>query len=484
MIVKHNLSAMNANRRLGITTRKQTKSSEKLSSGHKINRAADDAAGLSISEKMRKQIRGLDRASTNAEDGISCVQTAEGALGEVHDMLHRMNELAVQAANGTNSESDRSALQAEIDELTREIDRVAETTKFNETSLLKGAGSEGKYRVLNTAINPVDNAGLGSLTAQAPVFTDYATGKASELTAASTTKYGADATQIITVADQTYDLKNYSDLDELAGAISNNPKVSSVDLTYKGGAEPSVKTPTPVIFELTEVKSTTTVSGDVTFKVSSAYTGSTTQASIEISADPIMTITFDLATKLDDEGKLGFDEETTISSIKAGLKTAGYSFTESNGVFSVKTNATMSINATSMVEDTNFNLHVGADGNELNKVNVNLSAMDADSLGISGLNVMSERNATAALDVISEAILTVSEQRSALGAIQNRLESSIRNLDNIVENTTSAESRLRDTDMAEEMVAYSNLNILAQAGQSMLTQANQSSQGVITLLQG
>jgi len=152
MVVQHNLSAMNANRMLGVTTGSQAKSAEKLSSGYQINRAADDAAGLSISEKMRKQIRGLDRASTNADDGVSAVQTAEGALTEVHDMLQRMNELAVQAANGTNSSSDRSSIQDEIDQLTTEIDRVAETTKFNETYLLKGGqGYYDKYMAAHDA---------------------------------------------------------------------------------------------------------------------------------------------------------------------------------------------------------------------------------------------------------------------------------------------------------------------------------------------
>ncbi|MGN0253520.1 MAG: flagellar hook protein, partial [Lachnospiraceae bacterium] len=160
MVVQHNLQAMNSNRMLGITTSSQSKVTEKLSSGYKINRAADDAAGLSISEKMRKQIRGLDQASANAQDGISSVQTAEGALGEVHDMLQRMNELAVQAANGTNSTSDRTAIQNEIEQLTTEIDRVAETTKFNETYLLKG-DVKGSTKIIT--LKPHDAGLKGSM---------------------------------------------------------------------------------------------------------------------------------------------------------------------------------------------------------------------------------------------------------------------------------------------------------------------------------
>ena len=180
-----------------------------------------------------------------------------------------------------------------------------------------------------------------------------------------------------------------------------------------------------------------------------------------------MEIKFDLATKVTEEGTFEYDEATTINNIKAALKTAGYSYTETDGVFTVKTKATMTVNAATVISDLNFNLHVGADG-----------------LGISGLKVTSEKNATDAIDIIAQAIHQVSRQRSDLGAIQNRLEQTINNLDNVVENTTAAESRIRDTDMAQAMVEYSNLNILAQAGQSMLAQANQSNQGVLSLLQG
>jgi len=281
MVVQHNLTAMNANRMLGITTGSQAKSSEKLSSGYKINRAADDAAGLSISEKMRKQIKGLDRASTNAQDGVSAVQTAEGALSEVHAMLQRMNELAVQSANGTNSADDRAAIQAEVEQLKTEIDRVSTTTKFNELYLLNGDGS-------------------------------------------------------------------------------------------------SVRNDTGVL---------------------------------------------------------------------------------------------------------EFGLHVGTDSYDTNRITVKISAMSQIGIGVDGVDVSDIKGATTAIDTIAAAISKVSKQRSALGAIQNRLEHTIANLDNVVENTTAAESRIRDTDMAEEMVEYSKNNILAQAGQSMLAQANQSTQGVLSLLQ-
>lgn len=272
MVVQHNMQAMNANRVLGITTSAQAKNTEKLSSGYKINRAADDAAGLTISEKMRSQIRGLTQASTNAQDGISCVQTAEGALGEVEDMLQRMNELAVKSANGTNTSEDRGAIQKEVKALQTEISRVAQSTEFNTLKLLSGS--------------------------------------------------------------------------------------------------------------------------------------------------------------------------------------------------------------------FNYDLQVGAQNKTEQTINVTIKGMTATIIGVGqdDLTVSTQATAKTAIDLIKKAIASVSAQRSDLGAIQNRLEHTIKNLDNIVENTTAAESQIRDTDMAAQMVEYTKNNILAQAGQSMLAQANQSTQGVLSLL--
>ena len=272
MVVQHNLTAMNSNRMLGLTTKTQAKSTEKLSSGYKINRAADDAAGLAISEKMRRQVRGLTQASANAQDGISAVQTAEGALNEVHDMLQRMNELAVKSANGTNQNEDKNYIQAEVANLITEIDRVAATTTFNEKALLDGT------------------------------FTDV-------------------------------------------------------------------------------------------------------------------------------------------------------------------------------------DLQVGAESATDNQIKLTIASMDASGLGIGAVDVGSTGDAKDAIDTIKTAVKTLNNQRSNLGAIQNRLEHTINNLDNVVENTQSAESQIRDTDMATEMVKYSNNNILAQAGQAMLAQSNQANQGVLSLLQ-
>ena len=275
MVVQHNLQAANTNRQLGITTSAQAKSTEKLSSGYKINRAADDAAGLSISEKMRSQIRGLNKASSNAQDGVSLVQTAEGALNETHSILQRMNELATQAANGTNTSVDRSAIRAELDQLTSEINRIQSTTQFNTMNLLDGT-----------------------------------------------------------------------------------------------------------------------------------FSGATNQMKLQVGALSGQSIDFSIA---------------NMCATKIGLK---------------KT-----------------------------------------------LSVSTFTKAGSYMKSVQDAIEVVSKQRSAMGAIQNRLEHTIANLDTTSENTQSAESRIRDTDMASEMITYSKNNILAQAGQSMLAQANQSTQGVLSLLQ-
>ena len=271
MVVQHNLQAMNSNRMLNVNTSAQAKSTEKLSSGYKINRAADDAAGLAISEKMRRQIRGLTQASANAEDGISCVQTAEGALNEVHDMLQRINELAVKGENDTLTSQDRSYIGKEVQQLMSEIDRVKSTTTFNEQNLLDGT------------------------------------------------------------------------------------------FTAKG-------------------------------------------------------------------------------------------------------------------------LQVGAEGTSGNSISLTIKSITTNGLSLTGTTVSTEISAKSAISKIKGAIKTLNEQRAQLGAVQNRLEHTINNLDNVVENTTSAESAIRDTDMASEMVKYSNNNILAQAGQAMLAQANQSNQGVLSLL--
>ncbi|MCR4589320.1 MAG: flagellin [Lachnospiraceae bacterium] len=367
MVVQHNLQSMNSNRMLGITTDAQAKSTEKLSSGYKINRAADDAAGLSISEKMRKQIRGLTQASTNAEDGISAVQTAEGALTEVHDMLQRMNELAVKAANGTMSSSDKADVQNEIKQLSTEIDRVATTTKFNETYLLNGNSGGKSVSAWNGSLSFALQVGADNLANNRIAVNIYS------ITASA---IGVGVSDKVTnneiVTNFHYGVNDQGSIVRIAGAdIKADNAVDSY--TIRAGSILPI----------------------------GAVSGSNTP---------------------DAEGKITPHYNTTATADN-NIKGGGY--------ISVKTTST----------------------------------------------------ARAAIDNISAAIKLVSARRSALGAVQNRLEHTIKNLDNVVENTTAAESEIRDTDMASEMVTYSKNNILQQAGQSMLAQANQSNQGVLSLLQ-
>ena len=397
MVVQHNLTAMNSNRMLGLTTASQAKSTEKLSSGYKINRAADDAAGLSISEKMRKQIRGLTQASLNAQDGISAVQTAEGALTEVHDMLQRMNELAVKASNGTMSKDDREYVQNEVDQLVTEIDRVAETTKFNETYLLKG--DDTKAAVTENVFKKFDVSTLNSV-------------------------------------------------------ISDTSKIS-------------------------ESNDFDSMTGKFTLKFTSGLAEGGTWNGKRIVADS--------ATPTTEEITLTNAKDAELAALNAAItnsKQVTGTATNNGAAFQMTSAATMKQSYT-YAAAIDVSLHVGADSTANNRINLSIDSMSASGLHVTGLKVNGSdaTNATAAINTIADAIQKVSTQRSALGAVQNRLEHTINNLDNVVENTTSAESQIRDTDMATEMVKYSNNNILAQAGQAMLAQSNQANQGVLSLLQ-
>ena len=725
MVVQHNLQAMNANRMLGLTTKAVSGTTEKLSSGYRINRAADDAAGLAISEKMRKQIRGLDQASANAEDGISCVQTAEGALAEVQDMLQRMNELCVQAANGTNSETDRQYIQDELDQLISEIDRVAETTKFNETYLLKGDKTQAtkmsyvtNYSVTytrNDVSNAVDNAIEYKMnyTGTNNVYMV----KNAILTASSNVSYSADKVQkgdditkylisseivenqfgvdqnayeytsfvnvelnsdvqkgvngvvygnitTSSISKSTYDLSTdgitntvrasrdlfiyntanstitrltagtemteylnsdntmkdeYRLVDILCGPIAADyrgpdglpvyeidrsttvPSVNLTVLNYKddittlyyqtdehdwGYVESVENARTKGIATATTVSSTDASGNPITYTyysmsesikviyndklyTVSAFSSVRDDRDITLHAYPDgtdITVSANTATSLPiaepvsskyikcygsaqrvKEQILGKDPtngkyinfewsdkyleyDTSMQKLynadgqevsgvalnsyfdengnyKGGLYTTSQAraidevFANENSmeyqrISSIRGNEAATIgkfitqSSMQIAGDLNLNLHVGADSDRENKISLNLTALTSSGLGIDklasyniGIVDTTGENATDAIDVIAEALQKVSTQRSSLGAVQNRLDHTIKNLDNVVENTTSAESQIRDTDMATEMVKYSNNNILQQAGQSMLAQANQSNQGILSLLQ-
>ena len=633
MVVQHNMQAANANRMLNVTTSAQSKSTEKLSSGYRINRAADDAAGLTISEKMRKQIRGLDRASTNAEDGVSAVQTAEGALTEVHSMLQRMNELATQSANGTNSTTDRQAIQDEIDQLTTEIDRVSETTKFNETYLLKGdtdgatsaknvnahdAGLAGKLVAngdgtstfkLDKALADGDNvtiAGkkytIGSTTASTDGFekldtlgakkvsvgdsvTDANGNKKTLVDKFSNTGTAAniyEAGDKIKIDGKEYTIATTTDLSKTTGAelssadaqqmvseaLANGKEASFTSKAtakgiYAANATMDVKIVSALdtnevsslgiatTAKVLDLKDTALAAGDVVSLSGKAITA-TAEAPANMStvkdivkslqkndaiqiggkkitisdktslADDKYTVN-DALSLLNDKDTVNFDNVTsaegkaalTVSGLKAStdytavdtkVAASGDNVISAKDAYSMMAeelqkassigadvaaevksdnsgNFTIKQGTVDVKEALSFNLHVGADADSTNKITVDIDSMSSAGLGIKGIKADTEQDATYAIDAIADAISQVSSQRSALGAIQNRLEHTINNLDNVVENTTTAESRIRDTDMAEEMVNYSKNNILAQAGQSMLAQANQSNQGVLSLLQ-
>ena len=488
MVVQHNMQAANANRMLNITTNAQSKSTEKLSSGYRINRAADDAAGLTISEKMRKQIRGLNQASTNAEDGVSSVQTAEGALTEVHSMLQRMNELAVQASNGTNSDTDRSAIQDEISQLTTEIDRVAETTKFNETYLLKGSTDGAKH---DMKVNAHDAGLKGTLVDNG----DTATFTPAEMTEGGTVSVAGTSYTVTGIteptssaikagttgsasAKQTYTLDLTGMKADLAGktkfTIGGKDYEISLDKdddATKIGDKLAAAINGKIDDGLGGQYAVTNNAGTLTFEASKNGADATS-----LTTSSTHTATADAKTKTEVLDLMKSELETASS---IGTDTAATVTKNNDGTFTI-TKGTVSVS-----DSLSFSLHVGSDADMTNKISVDIEAMDSSSLGIKGINVNDDTgvSATYAIDAISDAISKVSSQRSALGAVQNRLEHTIDNLDNVSENTQTAESRIRDTDMASEMVNYSKNNILAQAGQSMLAQANQSTQGVLSLLQ-
>ena len=542
MVVQHNLQAMNSNRMLGVTSKVVANSTEKLSSGYKINRAADDAAGLSISEKMRKQIRGLTQASSNAEDGISSVQTAEGALQEVTDMLQRMNELAVQAANGTNSETDRQYIQDEVDQLVTEIDRVAETTKFNETYLLKGdntkesrkqytvnfsvtytvnLGSNGKKAGGNVEnkidYNSADNlyivsASIGGTTKTSPLSANVI-GKGDDITKyLKDGKVGDNASVEDAAIGDAYVAFRNTDVDKSLFKYNSTTNVISDDTndTFILNTDTNEITRIGKDSDLSSyLKNVETDGTDVKFaemkdnyrllsivqdQSNAIKVGTDYQAADHNDADKLSALlkgNESMQKLYDADGKevsgvainKFFDEEGVY---QGGL------YSDSQATQSVKGNDVNKYivkNSVDVAADLSFDLHVGADSSDTNKIKANIQSMSAAALGVNklkstsvGIVDKSGQNATDAIDVIAEALQQVSTQRSALGAVQNRLEHTIKNLDNVVENTQAAESQIRDTDMATEAVRHSNANILAQAGQSMLAQANQANQGALSLL--
>lgn len=412
MVVQHNLTAMNSNRQLGITTSAQAKSSEKLSSGYKINRAGDDAAGLKISEKMRSQIRGLNKASTNAQDGVSLIQTAEGALNEAHSILQRMNELAVQGANDTNVDIDRDAINQELTALTEELDRISTTTQFNKQNLLDGQFQDKNLQVgananqkITLSIGNMDAATLGLKSIQVAPGKDggILTPDPQEGISITTIKYNGMSYTYNAGSGVTWN--QTAAISSFKGTISNNAKSTQY--------VKQLDKDTNSVYYIDTTTSTRYATASAAMKADKSVAFAQVSAAITDNLQTYLTTT----------------DEKAASATVATTQDPG-----------------------------------------------------ASAVVLTSPDVSSYANANATITAVQNAIDKVSEQRSGLGALQNRLEHTIANLDNVAENTQAAESRIRDTDMASEMVEYSKNNILAQAGQSMLAQANQSTQGVLSLL--
>ena len=466
MIVKHNLTAMNSNRMLGLTTTSQAKATEKLSSGYKINRAADDAAGLAISEKMRKQIRGLTQASLNAQDGISAVQTADGALNEVHDMIHRLAELTVKAANGTLSETDRGAVQSEVNQLVSEVDRISTTTKFNETYLMRGD-------------NNGDVAKLSYNDAEAALKTDFS-GVAVPDAAGNVPDPMVNAgTGIFKIkVEPVEDPDAGTPIDHAAAQDGIDPDISD-DASVAANTQYSSKTVGPVgsnpevVYILVE-GTTEVTAGEGKMSVSDVVRNINNKSNaVNYPGDPAATTQYKAFGSMDEMmAAIKADHGTDIKTVTSSIN--------KDGKVEMRVETFADVN-----QAIDVSLHVGTDSSQDNKIHMNIAQLSARGLGLNGLDVSGDTGdaATAAIDVVSDALLKVSNQRASLGAIQNRLEHTIANLDNVVENTTSAEASIRDTDMASQMVEYSNNQILAQAGQAMLAQSNQATSGVLSLLQ-
>ncbi len=414
MIIQHNISALNSYNQLSGNNSALAKNLEKLSSGYKINRAADNAAGLAISEKMRAQITGLETAQQNSKDGISLVQTAEGALTEVHSMLNRMVELATQASNGTYSNTDRGKLQDEIVQLQDEIDRIADSTNFNGIDLLNG--------------------NLGGYELGATTLTDL--GPAVKSVSVSGGNLEATDNISITIAD-----------------------IGTVTIDFGTNGAPN--------------------SGNETWEYWDDATGtwSANPAVVDPSKGGTIkarTVMADDSEKADVEKWEGVEVEITISA--AQDKTA---YAQDVDLAAPGTAVEISIAGGSK----GLNLQVGDTADDFNKLAVNIRDMHADALGIGSLSVGSEESASEAIDLIKSAIDMVSDVRAGLGATQNRLDHTLNNLETTTTNLTESESRIRDTDMAEEMMDYTKNNILVQSAQAMLAQANQVPQGVLQLLQ-
>ena len=574
MVISHNLLAMNAQRQFNITGTQKKKSTEKLASGYKINRAADDAAGLAISEKMRRQIRGLDQGARNTQDGISLLQVADGALSEVHDMLHRMNELSIQAANGTNTDSDREAIQQEISQIKSEIDRISDTTEFNTRKLFKddGSGSAGSYSYIigyneetKTITHDIDkNVQFSCSVSGTPTESTAKTYTASIGTNGLNINSTTNAISWANIKDSSGNAINLDNVD--AGNYHFDYKGIRVDFSV---SEPITGDELKAGLNGLSWSTKEVPGGAMSYEVSATLTGSFLVHGHDDLLISITSVDGDVGFNLECNdpyngfsGFCVFYSDIKNAEGKSLLDESGLSPGEYNGTArGVTVTVKIGDNNTASWADIRKNnlsgflrAYNGESGNRwmsgqtallaskneeyegsvvVDKINnippltihrteteevtvrtpiyntidppvtdgtaknlwiqsgaevgdgmfITLSYMDTNILGINGVDVSTEDGASNAIDLIGTAVDKISSMRSSFGAQQNRLEHTYKNVTNTAENTQAAESRIRDTDMAKEMVELSKHNILEQVGTSMIAQANQSNQGVLNLLQ-
>lgn len=474
MRINHNIAAMNTNRALAGNNKSTSAALEKLSSGFAINRAADNAAGLAISEKMRAQIRGLNQATANANDGISLIQTAEGGLNETHSILDRMRELAVQSANDTNTDEDRLTIQKEIDQLAKEVTRISTDTEFNTRGLLDGSlvakydsSASSSTFAYGPAIKNIDSIDLNeTYTGTATVIHKgdklaNATDNAGNPVASYPNINLAGFDKSSSLPDGTYELK-------LQNVQTLGAKTCDIVL-YKDGAvctNPSVSV--SVSNFMANAASTVNMGAELSGITVDAYNDS-------YWADPTSLGFFTVGTAEEDSVKLEWtDSQGNTLSAEDAEKTFNFKFSDT-----AATGDTVTI---SNIKDARLSLHIGANAHQ--NVKFGVEDCSAAALGVDSLDLTTQATADAAITVIDEAIVTVSGVRAGLGAMQNRLDHTINNLGTAAENLAKAESQIRDVDMADEMSEFTKNNILVQAATSMLAQANQMPQSILSLIQG
>ena len=476
MRIQNNIMAMNTHRMYTSNNNAVSKSAEKLSSGYRINRAGDDAAGLAISEKMRAQVRGLNMASKNSQDAISLVQTAEGALQEVHSMLQRMNELSVQSATGTNADFDRTQISAEFDQLKNEIDQIASTTDFNGMKLLDGSlagvGKAAAYTgAKGSAIGAttVANYAIGMHTIDFDLSKlktgDVFTGKAA---------ITFDADDLV---DESAFVSKLNEDDNISNASLSNGK-----LTFTVTTAAAKFTPEATNTELQSISLTGNKDHGAGFTVSDGT--NTTTFRLKVGDEPLKLASGEVA--------VAVNANATANDIAQALATA-IGTNANNGALGANINALAvgnnvnlnggGITTNSTVTSFRGGLEIQVGAEQGNTLNVSVDAMNSKALGLKDISIDTQAKAGDAITATRDAVNQVSDMRARLGAMQNRLDHKISNLDNTAENLQAAESRIRDVDIAKEMTTYTKNNILSQASTAMLAQANAAPQNVLSLLQ-